>query len=181
MPGTCEPQTIWDDPSCWLRTDDFRNQTMFLDSQQYLPDDLLVKVDRTAMANSLETRMPFLDHRLVEFAWRLPPGLKVRDGQQKWILRQVLYRHVPRELIERPKMGFSVPLGRWLRNGFCDWAEELLCESRLRQEGYFDPAPIRRTWGEHLSGQRDRKHALWLILMFQAWLDHQPSSLGDSK
>jgi asparagine synthase (glutamine-hydrolysing) len=180
MPGTREPRTIWDDPSCWLKTDDFRNQTMFLDSQQYLPDDLLVKVDRTAMANSLETRMPFLDHRMVEFVWNLPPRLKVRDGQQKWILRQVLYRHVPRELIERPKMGFSVSLDRRLRNGFRDWAEELLGESRLRREGYFDPGPIRRTWGEDLSGQCDRKHALWLILMFQASLERQRSSLGDS-
>jgi asparagine synthase (glutamine-hydrolysing) len=123
------------------------------------------------MAVSLETRVPFLDHELVEFAWRIPLGLKIRGGESKWILRQVLYRHVPRALIERPKMGFGIPLGDWLRGPLRDWAEALLDERRLRGEGYFRPEPVRSMWQRHLTGQMDEQYRLWGVLMFQCWLE----------
>ena len=146
---------------------------MYRDSMSYLPDDILCKVDRAAMAISLETRVPFLDHRVAELAWRLPLNMKIRGNEGKWALRQVLYQHVPRELIERPKAGFALPIGLWLRGPLREWAEALLSPTRLEAEGFFHPVPIRQRWAEHTSGRADHTASLWTVLMFQAWLAEQ--------
>jgi asparagine synthase (glutamine-hydrolysing) len=143
---------------------------MLADARSYLPDDVLVKVDRATMAVGLEGRAPFLDHRVAEFAFQLPTAQKIRGGVGKWLLREVLYRYVPRALIERPKMGFAVPIDAWLRGPLKAWAEDLLDPARLRDEGFFRVEPIQAAWAEHLSGRRNQQHFLWNILMFEAWL-----------
>ena len=151
------------------RMPDFIERMQYIDAITYLPDDILLKVDRSSMATSLEARVPLLDHRVVEFAARLPKHMKVREGQSKWLLRQVLYRHVPHELIERPKMGFAPPIDEWLRGPLREWAEDLLDEKKLREEGIFNPASIRQLFEQHLSGEISWHYRLWVVLMFQAW------------
>lgn len=167
------PPSVLDDPLPQRGLEAGPLHMMYQDAMTYLPDDILCKVDRAAMATSLETRVPFLDHRVVEMAWRLPLSMKVRGNVSKWALRQVLYKHVPRELIERPKAGFAIPIGQWLRGPLRAWAEELLKAGRLDAEGYLHSAPIRRAWTEHLAGRSDHTGRLWAVLMFQAWLQDQ--------
>jgi asparagine synthase (glutamine-hydrolysing) len=179
VPGAFESPTLLTEPANWPCDQDFLQRMMFLDTVTYLPDDILVKLDRASMAVGLEARVPFLDHRIIEFAWQLPRSMKIRNGQGKWVLRKVLNRYVPNALIDRPKCGFGVPLHKWLRGPLREWAEELLDGARLRREGFFDPEPIRRQWAEHLSGKHNWMPQLWNVLMFQAWTEAQrPANTG---
>jgi asparagine synthase (glutamine-hydrolysing) len=173
MPGVAEPHgVLWDGTLAGDRPDSM-GRMQLADMLTYLPDDILTKVDRASMAVALEARVPLLDHRVVEFAWRLPRAFLVRNGKGKAILRDVLYKYVPRELIERPKMGFGIPLDVWLRGPLRDWAEDLLDEKHLREGGLLDPAPIRSTWRDHLSGIMNHQYALWTVLMFESWRRHR--------
>jgi asparagine synthase (glutamine-hydrolysing) len=164
-----EPKSVIDDEALPQEFPDFLARMQFLDLVTFLPDDILTKVDRSSMAVALEARVPLLDHRVVEFSWRLPANAKLRNHTTKWILRQVLYRHVPRALVERPKAGFEIPLGAWLRGPLRDWAEGLLAESRLRDAGLLDHEVVRRFWQEHLDGTRNWQFLLWDVLMLEAW------------
>jgi len=176
LPGSREPMTAVRDPAVAGLVPDFIERMMYRDSLTYLPDDILTKVDRASMAASLEARAPLLDQRVVEFAWSLPLSMKLRGQQKKWILRQLLDRYVPRSLVDRPKMGFAVPIGSWLRGPLKDWAENLLSERHLTATGMFAPAPIRQRWAEHLSGKRNWQYALWPVLTFEAWHDRYPAN-----
>lgn len=176
--GAREPDTALSRPDLLPQLPGLRERMMYLDMISYLPDDILTKVDRASMAVSLEARVPLLDHRLVEFAWRIPQKYKYRDGQGKWILRQVLHRYVPKELMDRPKMGFGIPIEHWLRGPLREWAEELLDEKRLKEEGFFDHEAVRQVWHEHVSGKRRWHYHLWDVLMFQAWLDEYKHTVG---
>jgi asparagine synthase (glutamine-hydrolysing) len=151
---------------------------MYCDAVSYLPDDILCKVDRASMAVSLETRVPFLDHRVAELAARMPLSMKVRGGKGKHILRELLFRQAPQQLFDRPKAGFGIPVGEWIKGPLRSWAEELLEPRRMDGEGYLDASSVQRRWNMHLSGRRDSTPALWAILMFQAWRRHQTESRG---
>jgi len=176
VPGAVEPATLLTSADTWPVLDDRVERMMYLDTMTYLPDDILTKVDRATMASSLEGRMPFLDPDVAALAWRLPPELKMRAGTGKWLLRRLLHRYVPPALVERPKAGFGIPVGDWLRGPLRPWAEDLLDTRRLEAEGLLAPPVVRALWDEHVSGRRDRQFELWDVLMFQAWLEAQRRS-----
>ena len=169
--NSVEPRTLLSERAGWPQLPTDLERLLYLEAATSLPDDMLVKVDRAAMGVSLETRVPLLDQRVVEFAWRLPLAMKLRAGVGKWILRQVLHKYVPQSLTEHPKSGFSAPIDMWLRGPMRDWAEDLLSESRLRQQGIIEPQLVQQKWREHLGGHRKWQHHLWGVLMFEAWLD----------
>ena len=169
VPEASEHLTAFTDPGLYADMLNDTERMMYTDLVTYLPEDILTKLDRASMAVSLEARVPLLDYRLVEFAWRLPLDFKIHEGQVKRILRSILTRYVPPRLFERPKMGFGLPLGQWLRGPLRPWVEELLDATKLRRQGVFNPMPVSQAWMEHLHGKRNRAIQLWGILMFQAW------------
>jgi asparagine synthase (glutamine-hydrolysing) len=169
---SAEYPTLVTHRDAWAQLPDFTSWMMYMDLVSYLPDDILVKLDRASMGVSLESRVPYLDdHRVVEFAWRLPLQMKIRRGQGKWLLRQVLYQYVPDWMVERPKKGFGIPIDAWLRGPLREWAEALLDEQRLIDEGFLNPTPIQQKWQEHLAGKHNWQYHLWDVLMFQSWLE----------
>lgn len=174
--GSHEPEGLIGNPAIRALVPDYTERMQYTDTLTYLPDDILTKVDRASMAVALEVRVPLLDHRVVEFAWRLPKSVKLRGGTGKFLLRKVLYRHVPAPLIDRPKMGFGVPIDAWLRGPLKEWAEHLLSDASLQRIGMFHPAQIRAAWQEHLSGRRNWQYPLWDVLMAQAWLERFSAS-----
>jgi asparagine synthase (glutamine-hydrolysing) len=176
--GAVEPATMLTGLEKMPSLDNFIRRMMYLDTVSYLPDDILVKVDRASMAVSLETRLPLIDHRIIEFVSSLPIDLLRRDGQSKWPLRQVLYRYVPRSLIERPKMGFGVPIDSWLRGPLREWGEALIDKNRLDSEGYFNSNMVSTLWKQHQSKERNWQYLLWDVLSFQAWLEYYTSICG---
>ncbi len=166
-----EPELLLADPRTWPAELSPLGQVMYVDQLTYLPDDILVKVDRAAMASSLETRVPMLAPSVVELAARIPDSLRLRNGRGKWLLRSLLHRYVPTELVERPKMGFGVPIGDWMRGPLRPWAEDLLSPDRLDRLGLLDVDLVRQAWQQHQSGTRDLKYQLWNVLMFLEWHD----------
>ena len=181
VPGARDLPIAITNRASWPQLDDHTERTMYLDQASYLPDDILVKVDRASMAVSLEAREPLLDHRLLEFSWRLPLGFKIRNGAGKWILREVLSRYVPPALIERPKMGFGLPIDHWLRGPLRDWAEGLLDEKSLAEDGFFRVEAVREKWVQHLAGRGEWQQYLWTVLMFQAWRKSRGGENGVSE
>jgi asparagine synthase (glutamine-hydrolysing) len=172
VPGSTGARRLAPDPGLAQALPDAVSRMQYYDTLAYLPDDIMTKVDRCSMAVALEAREPLLDHRLVEFVWTLPPQLRFDGRQSKRLLRQVLHRYVPPQLVERPKMGFSVPMGSWLRGELRDWAEDLLSETKLAADGIFAAAQVRKLWNEHQTRQASRENVLWNVLMFQAWKAH---------
>ncbi len=170
--STREINSLFQSPEMQPGQENLTAWMQYMDAATYLPDDILTKVDRAAMATSLETRAPFLDHEVVEFSQRLPMHLRIQNGQGKHALRQILYKHVPKELIERPKMGFGIPIDSWLRGPLREWAEDLISPGRLERDGFFNVGQVRLAWNEHRLGTKDNQYRIWNILVFQSWLDH---------
>ena len=179
--GSHEPESIVVSDRTHQFMPDYVERMQYVDTLTYLPDDILTKVDRATMAVSLEARVPLIDHRVVEFAWRLPAHMKLRQGKSKWLLRRVLRRFVPESLIDRPKMGFGVPIDQWLRGPLRDWAESYLSESALVRDGLFNPQLIRTRWAAHLEGRENWQYPLWTILTLQTWLEHHRKTANTSK